>query len=406
MSRTRSLIGYYGGKSAMSHFIADQLDYKNTNTYIEMFGGGARVLLNKPRHNIEIYSDYSSSLCSLMELMADPRQSNELIHRIYNTEYSQEEFDRAKHIVDFVDTDPIQYYGQCMERELQKLFKEAGIIGPNSNIRSVQKITKEEKKLSALLKYLDQKPEHEKKDILNHLKKLLDIYDDLQMQEEKYGANERNLYNEDLGTPYTPMDAAVAAYVVYTQSRDNMGQYWSQEKFKGNDSYHKHMHNLYDCADRLRNVNVFNLDAMSFFSPYYLNASGNNISRWLEDPSIMMYADPSYISPVDESRILKKREKKSTQESEDSSQSKLESKSPKDLGKTVYAKSFSYSQQENFLGCIVNAKCKMMVSNYDLQLYNKYLNPNTGWRKITYETKTTVGSAKDNRRTECLWCNF
>lgn len=446
MSRTRSLIGYYGGKSAMSHFIANQLDYTNTSTYIEMFGGGARVLLNKPRHRFEIYTDYSSSLCSLMELMADPRQCDELIHRIHNTKYSQEEFDRAKHIVDFVDTEPMVYY----TRELKKILTKYNIFPDMENFwPSVleKRVTPQE--------YLDSQWEEKIKNpstildlenslvgaskkvrnaILNDYGELLSKYKYLMNCvdiESYYGFH---LDDENLGKPYTPMDAAVAAYVVYTQSRDNMGQYWSKEKFKKGDAYYKHMHNLYDCADRLENVEVHTLDSMIFFRKLAVDDSGGLVAKWLNDPYIMMYADPSYISPVDENQLLidttdwesidnwseelmdlqfKKlkdlydKEQKNKQKKKSSKTLRTPKiKLPKNLGERVYSKSFDYTQHENFLNLIKDAKCKMMVSNYDLRLYNKYLNPDTGWRKITYETKTTVGSKKDNRRTECLWCNF
>ncbi len=449
MNKTRSLIGYYGGKSAMSHFIADQLDYKNTNLYIEMFGGGARVLLNKPRHVHEIYADYSSSLCSLMELMADPVQSVELIHRIYNTGYSQEEFDRAKEIVEFVDADPTEYYLEKLKEMLKKynIFPDMDnfwwsvlemSVTPKERLEMLWK----EKILNPsttaeLKKNLSTLPVKAKNEILNHYKELLNKYEYVIDRIDDHGYCELHLDNDILGK-YTPMDAAVATYVVYTQSRDNMGKYWSKEKFKSIEAYHRHMCNLYDCADRLENVEVHVLDSMLFFTPPNTDDNKNSISKWLDDPYIMLYADPSYISPVDESKMLvdsidwgqvdywskellaiqfkemrvivdeeykkEQERKKQGQQARTSRTPKI--KLPKNLGENIYSKSFDYIQHENFLKCIENAKCKMMVSNYDLQLYNKYLNPDSGWRKITFETKTTVGSKKDNRRVECLWCNF
>ena len=68
--------------------------------------------------------------------------------------------------------------------------------------------------------------------------------------------------------------------------------------------------------------------------------------------------------------------------------------------------SFDYEDQENFLSCIFNAKCKIMVSNYDLILYNKYLTPDNNWRRIEFETTTSVGGKKANDRTEVLWYNY
>lgn len=36
----------------------------------------------------------------------------------------------------------------------------------------------------------------------------------------------------------------------------------------------------------------------------------------------------------------------------------------------------------------------MIVCNYDLQLYNQYLTPANNWKRIEFETKTSVGSKK------------
>ena len=78
---------------------------------------------------------------------------------------------------------------------------------------------------------------------------------------------------------------------------------------------------------------------------------------------------------------------------------------PKNLGE-IYARSFGYVDQERFLQCIQNAKCSMMVSNYDLALYNKYLNERTGWRREEFITTTSVGGKMDNSRTEVIWYNY
>ena len=78
---------------------------------------------------------------------------------------------------------------------------------------------------------------------------------------------------------------------------------------------------------------------------------------------------------------------------------------PTNLGK-VYARSFGYQQQEQFLRGIQNARAHIMVSNYDLQLYNKYLNPSTGWKREEFETTTGVGGKRNNKRTEVIWYNY
>lgn len=91
-NQTLSAFPYYGGKAALAPVICDMLDYTNTEIFIEPFGGGARVLLNKPRHPVEIYNDASAGLCAFMRCMSDPQKAQEVIYRLYDTDYTPETF--------------------------------------------------------------------------------------------------------------------------------------------------------------------------------------------------------------------------------------------------------------------------------------------------------------------------
>ena len=82
MNTTISPFPYYGGKARMAEFIAERLDYDSTSVYIEPFGGAARVLLNKPRHDVEIYSDYSKCLSIFFDVMTDKVKTEELIEKL------------------------------------------------------------------------------------------------------------------------------------------------------------------------------------------------------------------------------------------------------------------------------------------------------------------------------------
>lgn len=90
--------GYYGGKSRFAAIIRDFLDY-DTTTYIEPFGGSAAVLLNKTAHNKEIYVDKSLSLCCFWRCMADKAMAVELIERLYDTGYSEDDFNSFVSVV-------------------------------------------------------------------------------------------------------------------------------------------------------------------------------------------------------------------------------------------------------------------------------------------------------------------
>jgi len=67
-----SLIPYMGGKIHMVKEINALLDY-DKKCYLELFGGSAKVLLNKPPHEIEIYNDNDSNLVNLFEVVKNKK---------------------------------------------------------------------------------------------------------------------------------------------------------------------------------------------------------------------------------------------------------------------------------------------------------------------------------------------
>ena len=399
----RSIIGYYGGKHRMSHYIAERLDYANCDTYFEMFGGGARVLLNKPRHEHEMYLDYSACLTALMGVISNEYKADEFIHRVYETDYSREEFERAKAIVDFVESDPLSYYSNAMRDALKSLFIKYDMLSENATKRDIDKILKDESSIGVLRGNIEKETLNVKDEIYSGLIELLELYQYMEDDFRLNGSLKRN-QDYDVHQTFTDMEIAVATYVVYTQSRDNMGKYWSGSKFKSNEAYRKHIEKLYDCAERMKNVNVYQLDASIFYRKLY-SGDKKTMNEWLMSPKLMIYADPSYISPVEESKLLEGIDiaKASWLSKEIIKNNK--GKNPKNLG-GIYAMSFNYIQQEYFVRSIQNAKCKIMVSNYDLELYNKYLNEDTGWKKLYFETSTSVGNKAGNKRVECLWYNY
>lgn len=109
------------------------------------------------------------------------------------------------------------------------------------------------------------------------------------------------------------MELAIATYVVFQQSRDGRGQVWSKEKFKTNDQYKRQIVKLFDCAERLEGVEIYQIDAIDFFRKFQIldgglpnekiNPNLLTINSWLNNPRVMMYCDSSYIR-VDSERDL------------------------------------------------------------------------------------------------------
>lgn len=418
---TLSIAPYYGGKGRMAHFIADRLNYDDSDIFVTPFGGMCRVLLNKPRHKVECYNDYSSGLTALMAILSDPVRSIEFIHRLEDeTVYSQEEFDKQKAIFDYAEND----LEQQERKKLRQLIIDKDFMGlhnvndfldafieqtvyperhkteytdsVNSAFIAIDRVFKD-----------DEIFKHQFQGIFENWVKLY-----IQKEEDGFLERSRDIGEEDI----SDMDLAIATYVVFQQSRDGMGQTWSAEKFKTNDQYRRQIVKLFDCAERLEGVEVFQIDAMAFFrSGMFVNpdtplsevpAGFKMLNEWINNPRVMMYCDPSYISVEKEAELLKGIDVDNTLRLADAINQKYHGeKMPTNLGK-IYAMSFGYDDQERFLRCIQNAKCRILVSNYDLQLYNKYLNEETGWHREEFHTTTGVGGKKDNKRVEVIWYNY
>ena len=68
------------------------------NLFVDVFGGGGSVLLNRKRSPVEVYNDLDGNLVNLFRvLQTDPL---ELERRLRSTLYSKEEFVKAIHIID------------------------------------------------------------------------------------------------------------------------------------------------------------------------------------------------------------------------------------------------------------------------------------------------------------------
>lgn len=349
---------------------------------------------------------------ALMNVLSKPDTASDFIHRLEDeTYYSQEVFDHYKAIYDSAEKD----LDEQEEEKVKQLLVQYNICPPVRAKKLMEYIlseaygSQEEGQRVPVdygeFKRILEKETHFRKQFQQHLENWLAIHH----QREEQGYLERST---DMGLYVSDMDLAIATYVVFQQSRDGMGQTWSAQKFKTNAQYKQQLIKLYDCAERLEGVAVSQIDAMY----YFINLASENIdktdlgfstmSEWISDSRVMMCCDPSYISADHEEKLLEGIDVDSVDSlSEAISEKYKGGRMPRNLGK-VYARSFGYDEQERFVKCIQNAKCKMMVSNYDLVLYNKYLNEKTGWRKEMFETTTGVGSKKDNKRTEVIWYNY
>lgn len=430
MRDTISPFPYYGGKARMAEFIAERLDYDNTSIYVEPYGGAARVLLNKPRHNTEIYSDYSTYLTTFFEVMADEEKTEELIALLLDefNPPTEEMFNKAfyeRTLIDDTDnthliiitkkiirkhskkTDsPVQkkYFNmfrnavkikdyeliiQCLEAllKMEYVTEKADIKEIEDMIYCFQEywdMVKETYTKATEAYYLEDDTE----DFKNYMKKFegneKKYKAELEKREHEIGiqaienatsdmiGDDRREILEDTGK------VRVAAYVfiLHYCSRDGMGTYWSNAKNESRKRYENAVINLRRVSERMQGVQIGNLFAENF------------LDSFLTEADAMIYLDPSYLSP---------REINSNEESS------AEEKESKDLG-GVYKMHYGVDGHESLLNKITapEVKAKIMISNYDVDIYNEML---ADWNKYEFETVTTVGE-KASKRIECIWTNY
>lgn len=99
---TRPPVRWHGGKFLMSRQIIPYLPAHRL--YTEAFGGGAGVLLHKPRSHAEIYNDLDDDIVGLFRVLQDASQAMRLLELLRVTPFARREFEIAYEASD----DPIE----------------------------------------------------------------------------------------------------------------------------------------------------------------------------------------------------------------------------------------------------------------------------------------------------------
>ncbi|MHB1702091.1 MAG: DNA adenine methylase [Acidobacteriaceae bacterium] len=90
---SRPVLRYFGSKWRLAPAILQH--FPQHTTYVEPFGGGASVLLRKPRAPIEIYNDTNSDVVNLMRVLRDPIASQRLRELCILTPFAADELAAA-----------------------------------------------------------------------------------------------------------------------------------------------------------------------------------------------------------------------------------------------------------------------------------------------------------------------
>lgn len=98
----RPALRYHGGKWKQARTII--AEFPPHRVYVEPFGGGASVLLRKPRSYAEVYNDLDGEIVSFFRILRDPDTAAELQRRVAMTPFARGEFNEAYQAAD----DPIE----------------------------------------------------------------------------------------------------------------------------------------------------------------------------------------------------------------------------------------------------------------------------------------------------------
>lgn len=100
MTPTRPILRYHGGKWLLAPWILSH--FPAHRVYTEPFGGGASVLLRKPRSHAEVYNDIDNEIVNLFRVLRD--QGDKLVETLRLTPFARAEFELS-----YADTDdPIE----------------------------------------------------------------------------------------------------------------------------------------------------------------------------------------------------------------------------------------------------------------------------------------------------------
>lgn len=86
-----TVLRYHGGKARLAEWIISH--FPTHRVYVEPYGGGASVLMRKPRSKAEVYNELDRQVANVFEVLRDPEQNERLCELIVLTPFSREQFD-------------------------------------------------------------------------------------------------------------------------------------------------------------------------------------------------------------------------------------------------------------------------------------------------------------------------
>jgi DNA adenine methylase len=125
MTPERPVLRYFGGKWRLAPWIISKMPPHER--YIEPFGGGASVLLRKPRSRVEVYNDIDSEVVNVFRCFRDPAKSERLIELLRLTPFAREELEMAS---ERTDQEEIERARRTIVRAFQGFASQPGKARP------------------------------------------------------------------------------------------------------------------------------------------------------------------------------------------------------------------------------------------------------------------------------------
>lgn len=128
VNATRPVLRYFGGKWRLAPWIISQMPAHRV--YVESFGGGASVLLRKPRSYAEVYNDLDGEIVNVFRVLRNPAQARELERLLRLTPFAREEHEEAY----LPAADPIEQARRTIVKSFMGFSSDA--IHSNTGFRS------------------------------------------------------------------------------------------------------------------------------------------------------------------------------------------------------------------------------------------------------------------------------
>lgn len=105
-----AIFPYPGGKSRLAEWIVDHIP--DHTCYVEVFGGSAATIFNKPTSEVEVYNDVDGDLVQFFEVLRD--RPDELKRWLQNTPFARDLYDKwsESFYQGYRPKDPVERAGQ------------------------------------------------------------------------------------------------------------------------------------------------------------------------------------------------------------------------------------------------------------------------------------------------------